>query len=607
MYTCAFCGSVFDVVDFHGKELFDQATELMSRKEFKKAREKYEFLLSKKPSEFKFLYGYACAVGEVDILAGLDCPKTMPSRLINLFRNDPRYQTGPASPYFAKLLQMYDTANEIVRKKSERKALVNKAEDGIKEIEKERRYSDFGLGIYAAIHYFIGAVILLCIGNISELPEVLATFLLLFYIGFPLVLFMIRYSIHVNKQLKKEEEYKSRLEPFKDMKKRADALSDEIEKLERYYEHCYKELPKLKPQSSKFLEPAPVNKDPKKSEVTADPKRAVICKKCGAQLTLDKERELYICSHCGVNYDYSTFIGDGITKANTHLKKREFAMADKWFAKCLVFDPGDFDANRGRILCAGKWIGFLEVKLNEKLEQVDWDSVKETLAYALNNSNEFNKSYFTELKHLLDNVKEYYDTCVEMEGDGDNVELPALIEKRDQLALQYNQLYRRFIEKDKKHRIANSNDIASVSDKMLAYRMRLITESLWVTIEGADPDVVFAPGRKYVLMTLIDEAKGISKDEYYEYFDLWGKFVDEFVTYSLFKMKHKQLKAKEEELDLKNNTDDWTVLKETIIKYDGEEEGRRKQFEELHMELIKMDKKLFFAKEQTNGEGIENG
>ncbi len=608
MFECPFCGSVFDVADFHGKELLDQAAELMRRKEFKKAREKYEYLLSKKPNEFEFLYGYACSVGEVDTLDDFEFPKSMNGKLVSLFKNDPRFQVGSAAAYFAKLLEMFNTANEVLEKKILHKKLVTEAENGILEIKREQGVIGAGIGIYAAMHYFIGAVILISIGDKFDLGKAWGTLILLFYILFPIVLIIVNYSINIFKQGKKSEEYAARIAPYNDMKKRADTLSDEIDKLEKMYSHYYKELPGLKPKASGFLDPVPVNRDPKKSEVTADPKRAVICKKCGAELTNDKERKLYICSHCGVSYDYSTFIGDDITKANTHLKNREFAMADKWFSKCLENEPGSFDANRGRILCAGKWLGFLQVKLNDKLEQVDWDGVKETLGFALENSNDFNKSYFLELKGLLDNAKEYFDTCLQMEGDGDNAELPALIRKRDGLVEEYNRIYRDFIEKDKKHRIAISNDLAYAADKMLAYRLRIISGTSWESIEAADPDVVFAPGVKYSLMTLIDEAKDVSKDEYYDYFNLWGRFIDEFVSYSLFVMKHKQLKAKDEEFALKNHTDDLTVLKETISKYDGEAKGRKKRFDDIHNELVEMDKKLFFEKgddfqeEPVNGE-----
>lgn len=606
-YTCPFCGSVYDVVDFHGKELFDQAAELMRRKEFKKAREKYEYILARKPKEFEFLYAYACAVGEVDTLDDFDFPKRLNSKLVNLFKNDPRYLSCPGAEYFAKLLEMFNTASEIFKLKADRKKLVNEAESGIEMIRQEQKFGSSGPGIYAAIHYFVGAVIIACIGDIYKWGELLAVCLMLFYVGFPIVLFMIKYLVFSVEQGKKAEEYKSRLEPFNDMKNRARDLENEIERLEKMYEHYYKELPRLKPKASEILAPVPVNRDPKKSEVTADPKRAVICKKCGAELTLDKERKLYTCSHCGMNYDYSTFIGDELTKANTHLKNREFEMADKWFAKTLANDPGDFDANRGRILCAGKWIGFLEVRLNEKLQDVDWPGVYDALDDALNNSNDFNRTYFNKLKNLLDNVKEYYDTCVEMEGDGANVDLPALIEKREELAFQYNQLFRSFIEKDKRHRIVKSNDITNAADKVLAYRMRIIADTLWVTIEDADPDVPFAPGKKYSLLTMIKEAKGVAKDEYYDYFELFEKFIDEFVSYSLFHMKYKHLKDKEEELDLKNNTDDWSKLESMIKQYDDEAEWRKKQFDDLHKELVELDKKLFFAKEQSAGEGMENG
>ena len=593
VFDCPFCGSHFDAVVFHGAEIQRDAGELMRRKEFSKAREKYGFLLSKKPDEFEFLYNYACAVAEVDSLEHFEASKRISAKLTNLLRNDPRYRSGTAAAYFNKLLEMSDISKQISDNSNTIDQLTVKALTGIAKITKEQQFDGRALGIYALIHYGVGAAFFISGGStfLSESPFALLRLLL--YIGFPLVLFVVLLAIHSMRQGKKAEEYQARLEPYNDMKKRAAALVDENARLEKDFDSAQKELGKLKPESGNVSFAPAFSRDPKKSDVTADPKRAVICKKCGAELTLDKERKLYICGHCGMKYDYSNFIGDELTKAMTHLKNREFDSADKWFSKILAEDPGDFDANRGRILCAGKWIGFIELKLSDKLSQVDWPSVTKALDAALDNTNGADRGYFLELMVLIYNVKDYCDTCEKIEGCTDKKELQELIQRRDKITEDYRNYYRSFVDYDKKHRVAIAKENENGLSAQFSYRLKILAGSLWVSIDGADPDVPFSPGRKTFVLNLIEEAKAASLYEYKDYFELWGRVIEQFDEYSAFRKEIRQLKDREVELEQEDNTDELNELRETLKKYYRDDTVRKEAFDELYNELKDMDGKLF--------------
>ena len=46
-FECPFCGTAFDVLDFHGDEVMEQAKSLLKNKSFDAAREKYKAVLTK--------------------------------------------------------------------------------------------------------------------------------------------------------------------------------------------------------------------------------------------------------------------------------------------------------------------------------------------------------------------------------------------------------------------------------------------------------------------------------------------------------------------------------------------------------------------------------
>lgn len=615
-FDCPFCGSHYDVVDFHGADLLEQAEDALKKGNYKIARQKYEYLLQKKPEELELLYNYACAVGEVSSLDKYEDPKKLSLKLQMLFKNDPRYSTGPAAPYFAKLAELFEISRRHTELKAEYNKLMKRAEEGLKQVKSEEGSFGCGVATYSVFHYFIGAII---IGQNSGNNS---TFGIIFYIFFPIVLIIIANAINKSITKEKRPQLSEKRKRFQDMKVQANDVLKEVEALEESYQRAFKALPELKAQAgvmdisearADILEPAkrPVTNIPSRSPysrrdpaiVAAEMNKPVTCKKCGADLRIDKEHKLYVCDHCGVSYDYDTFVGDPITKANVCIKAGDFESADKWFSKVLTDDPSNFDANRGRILCAGKWVGFIQLKLNNNLSDVDWDAVRARTNEAVANTVELKTEYFTDALELVETAHEYYETCRKIDEGGEGEDLNDLKDMKESLVLYFNGKYREFQDYDRQQRIMVDKVLSNSTGSMLVHRMRIIAAGHWQTIYRISPDVPFSEGRLSIIKKAISDAKANSADEYYEYFELWDQFVTRFDAYSRYKAGLKKLEDREALLkDMSGRGDYVEGLEELdvkIRKYKNQEYKFR-EFNEIYNKLIAMDNKLFYVKTEKN-------
>ena len=125
-FACPFCGTSFNVLDFHREELIEEARKQAYDGRKAQALEKYEYLLSKKPDDFNLLYEYACAVDGVDALKKLKIdtnnPKNDHKQLRGLLRNDQKFMQGTWSEYVTKLYEVVTFSNkyhELVAQREE--------------------------------------------------------------------------------------------------------------------------------------------------------------------------------------------------------------------------------------------------------------------------------------------------------------------------------------------------------------------------------------------------------------------------------------------------------------------------------------------------------
>ena len=157
-------------------------------------------------------------------------------------------------------------------------------------------------------------------------------------------------------------------------------------------------------------------------------------------------------------YDYENFVGSSVSKGRKELMSGEFELAEKWFAQTLEEDPGDFEANRGMILCAGKWRDFPDIRLNEKLKFAEWPKIEERLKAAKENSNYNNLEYFEEFQKMLESVKTYH----ELAGKEDQESLFERLTAQKSFKLRYKV----FAGMDRKYRTTYMNKpLLALSEK----------------------------------------------------------------------------------------------------------------------------------------------
>lgn len=409
-FECPFCGNRFNALVFHRDELLAEARQIARSGDTLQAMEKYEYLLNLLPDDFDIKNEYACAVDGIKSSKALsiDLPKepdlvVAHERLRALLINDQRFSQGPGADYFAKL-------SEVLSLEVKYKELYGKYEKKLKEAEEAKGGKDLPLKYIVAVYAVAGGI--LAFGRYAELKkyyiasDMRATWPLWAYFLILAVLIIVCVAIHFISAWKNKDQ-NARYNKYK--KSAEDFYNNEIVPVLESYGQVVDELEKLKPVTNKD---AAVNGEDKAaatqaSKSTSDLQETVTCSKCGGELILDNKNKVYICSHCGVSFDYSMFIGTPVSKAFKELADGEFDLADKRFLRFLEENPGDFDANFGRILCAGKWRNLREIELNDQVKDIDWDEMKKRMDQAIENSFGSGRRYFTAFEVLLNPIRTY--------------------------------------------------------------------------------------------------------------------------------------------------------------------------------------------------------
>ena len=460
-FDCPFCGSHFDAMDFHGEDLLEQARSLLRRNDFSMAREKYSFLLSKNPNEFEYLYGYACALGEYSSLSKFSEVKRFSQKLTDLFSNDARYNQGPAAPYFAKLGGMFEISRKYNELLSEQKKLFESAKVEMESVRKAQEFRLVWFGGFLALYCIVGCIYLYPAFVYLRYWGLLIAAL---YFSVPLIVYLSLKLAHKNRMKKRESEFAERTRNANALRDRATDINKELADLKAQHDKAFEELNALKEQAGLRVPEEPEMNNTSKFEVTAIPSRSVfgktaegaapkaqkagLCKKCGADLRLDKVRKLYVCDHCGITYDFEIFIGDLRSKANKCLAKGEFGPADKWYEKILEGDPADLEALRGRIFCAAKWKSSSQIELVEDMDPVMRKDITARVNEAIASSVGNELEYFMQFQSLFNIIFNYIDACYALKGNVLAKDRPKWEKKKKALTRSFNDCYQPFVKMD---------------------------------------------------------------------------------------------------------------------------------------------------------------
>ena len=410
-FDCPFCGTRFDAVDFHGDELLQQAEECLKQSDFATAKEKFLKVLEKDPSNFDALRGNILSEAKCSSTEGLKDPEFYQRCRLSSVRAavDRAVESTPdfASDYFKKLSEMISMAEELSPVENEVR-VVQKSLDKT-TVENSRNYLTKSRESFKSIMVIMGVGLI--IASVYHFVQMLAagitdwTFFLviegmmvLVYGAFFLAFFFI------TRAERKRAEAPHRV--MVQASNNASSAGYKAEGLKKEYLKVYNELQALEETTREALNGLENGKTEDHGTETPDSGKTILCSKCAAQLSLDKEKRVYQCNSCGVAYGISLFFGLPLEKALNSLNMGRYDDADQRFTNILMVEPSDFDALLGKILCTGKWSKVSRIGLTGDLRPISFKILKEQVEKTGESASDSDKAYFVTLGELISVLEE---------------------------------------------------------------------------------------------------------------------------------------------------------------------------------------------------------
>lgn len=400
-FDCPFCGTHFDVVTFHGDEIFGQADACLERKEYSSAREKYKTILAGAPGDFRALKGIAFCdlkISDQKDMRNPDCLSKfdIPSGL-NGMSFVQKNITDAGRDYFDKLYQLVKMQEEMRKLEEEKnectsKEFKAKLDDARRRIEASKNREIIAIISVGLMSLYNSLSLIgsdaVDTGNSAAMLKILILFPI-FLGGYAVIEHVARTK--ARKELVQWEQTGTT---------KAEELSKQLSELYGTYKNEYTKLKHLEPAE----EDVPAKETEEKHETedfAADADRVITCAKCGAQLNLDTAKRIYECRSCGVGYGVSLFFAHPLEKALTSMNMGLFSDAEERFRHILMMEPSDFDALLGMILCTGKWSRISEIEWNDELKPTLFRHINEKIKEASENSKEEDKQYFEKVGKLI--------------------------------------------------------------------------------------------------------------------------------------------------------------------------------------------------------------
>ena len=136
-----------------------------------------------------------------------------------------------------------------------------------------------------------------------------------------------------------------------------------------------------------------------------------LCPTCGGLLDIDLDKQMYVCTFCGVSFDYEYFREENVKEiASKALLRSEFGSAKDAYEFMLTKDPHDFEALRGLFLCKVEWQDMTRMK---KESEVKVSADEPALLYAIENCDPEDKPYFEKVREALKELHHYRDLTAE--------------------------------------------------------------------------------------------------------------------------------------------------------------------------------------------------
>ena len=145
-----------------------------------------------------------------------------------------------------------------------------------------------------------------------------------------------------------------------------------------------------------------------------------ICPSCAGALSIDIDKQMYICPFCGVTFDYEYFNEDSVLDLGSEaLVNEEFNSASKAYAYALEKDPHDFEALKGTLCTQFKWRSFGQIKDIKKLAKLT--PVQRDISALKNAASEKDKFFFDGVTECLSMADEHAEITGQIETNDNNI------------------------------------------------------------------------------------------------------------------------------------------------------------------------------------------
>lgn len=320
-------------------------------------------------------------------------------------------------------------------------------------------------------------------------------------------------------------------------------------------------------------------------------------------------------------------------KAIDKLKYGEFEEADGIFDQILAHERRSLDALRGRVLCAGRWKSFAEIRLSDKLTEIDWQLVLQRADECCKWETDHTHLYFDLLRQTMELLKKYSDTMMMLQTAPDD----STYQKRlETISEQYKLLHRRLMYFDRFHhavshdftqncfsieRLRSAPEVLSRGDFTEAeecYRILnldhpndpvilrgwILCAGHW-TAFGEMKVTDYRSDRLFVFLSLrVVEARELAPDEYNSYFDRLYELLrvinryheNELIVAQCTDEENRISKdAEKGVIDVNDDsiTDMWTELSLKTRKHENMRTDIEKEFKDFLDDFLKLDRELF--------------
>lgn len=415
-FECPFCGTAFNVVDFHADELLEQANECLAQSDFNTAKVKYGKVLEKEPDNYQGLLGMILSEAKVSSIEGLQDHNFYTKCDIKAVRRavDTAVKRAPeqAVPFFEKISDLVSLDEELRPLVEEIKVVAKEITPETfrlsQQVVKVENRSNTATLIFTGITFAVMFVMVILIGGYTSTDWSEVFIVLLGAIG--TIGVFVGLSIHTKHRKDKAVGAYNMI-----VKAKNDSYGtmEKIDNIRERYADEYAGLWKLQAKAESAVRVAAIaDKKPSAASIEAtmdsNSEKVIICGKCAARLSLNKEKRVYECGSCGVAYGVSLFFGMPLEKALNAINMGKYEDAEKRFSNLLMVNPADFDGLLGRILCTGKWNNVSSISVSDSLRPVTYKNLQVMADKAAESAGESDKEYFGNLKKLLALLEELY-------------------------------------------------------------------------------------------------------------------------------------------------------------------------------------------------------